>query len=321
VSNKSFKSLAVISALVVWCCFSIEARSQSYPAKPITMIIPSVAGSGLDVVARRYVSIFQESIAQPFVMDNRPGAGNSIGTIAAAKAAPDGYTLLFVGGDSMSPMFDRTYPNILEAMTPVIGLAKGSFFLVTSTSAPGNMPEFIRFVKASPGKYNYATVAVTQTLPVEVIKDRAQIDLLRVPYKSISQVAQGFIQGDVLAYASIPAGLEPALTAGKARLLVYLDSERNPLFPDVPAASEVGLGDIQSRFTFAVWAPIATPPQIISYLNTAFNKAVTRPEIETLLKRQGALPVGGPPQVHADSIKASQKFYVEAIRIAKFVPD
>ena len=165
----SNKTLAVISALAIWCCLSIQARAQNYPAKPITMIIPSVAGSGLDVVARRYVSIFQESIAQPFVMDNRPGAGNSIGTIAAAKAAPDGYTLLFVGGDSMSPMFDKTYPNILEVMTPVIGLAKGSFFLVTSTTAPADMREFIRFVKASPGKYNYASVAPTQMLPMEVV--------------------------------------------------------------------------------------------------------------------------------------------------------
>ena len=317
----SKKTLAVISTLALLCCLSLGARSQNYPAKPVTLILPYAAGSGFDVLVRRYSAALQEEIKQSVIVDNRVGGSAVIGTVAASKAAPDGYTVLFLGGDSMSPIFGKQFPNILEVMTPVILLAKGAFFLITATSAPGDIQDFIRYVKANPGKYNYASVAPTQMLPMEVVKQRAQIDLVLVPYKSIAQVNQAFIQGDVLAYASIPTGLEPALTGGKARLLVYLDSERNPLFPDVPAAPEVGLGNIMARFSFGVWVPNGTPPQIVSHLNAAFNAVAKRPEIEAMLKTQGARTVGGSPQVHSDSIRASQAFWTEAIRIARYVPD
>jgi tripartite-type tricarboxylate transporter receptor subunit TctC len=313
-----------LPSLVVMALGSLASfvSAQSYPTKPLTMVVPSAAGSGNDITARRFGSAFQEELKQTIVVENRPGVGAALGVTTVAKAPPDGYTWLFLGGDSASPVFGKQIPYILDELTPVIQLTRGAFFLITSTAIPAaNVEEFVRIVKANPGKYNYASAATTQMIAMEVVKQKAGLDLVHVPYKGIAQVNSAFMQGEIIAFLSIATGLESAIAQKKVRFLAYLDGERNPLYPDVPSAPEVGLGGVTSRYSQAVWVPKGTSAALISRLNASFNNVLKRPDIQEFVRAQGSQISGGTPEAHAESIRVAYAFWAEAARIAKFVPD
>lgn len=314
--NKILGSLVATGFALSVAFLSQQAAAQAYPSKPITMIGPYAPGSGGDLTMRSYLAALQEEFKQPVIFENRPGAGGAIGVVALSKAAPDGYTLGFFGGDSYSNVFGPEFPDLLTVVSPVIQLQRGAFFLITSSDIPAtSAKEFIDFVRASPGKHNYAAIIPTQYLPMELIKSRFNLNLVEIRYKGIADINSAFLRNEVTAYISNPTGLESAIAQKKVRFLAYLDKERNPYYPNIPTAAEAGLPGLFAQFTLAVWVPIGTPQKIILRVNAAFNNAIKRPEVQKFMQTQGAVPVGGSPQLHYDHIKAAHAFWAETIRV------
>jgi tripartite-type tricarboxylate transporter receptor subunit TctC len=314
--------LKLITAAIA-TLLALPVGAQSFPSRPITFIVPFAAGSGTDVTGRVYARGLEEEIKQSVLVENRPGGAATLGVAAVAKSAPDGYTLLFLGGGSVSRTFRKELPaELLTELTPVIQLTRGSMFLMAKTDIPArDAREFIEFVRKNPGKFNYASIASTQMMPMEVLKDKAKLQMQHIAFKGGGQVHQAFASGDVIAMIGNSQGNEALFSEGKLRFLVYLDDKRNPLYPDVPAAPEVGLAGVQAPFTQALWAPAKTPVDVIARLNAAMNSVLKRPEVLKLATAQGASISGGRPQVQSDAIKAEHAYWAEAARISGFQPE
>jgi tripartite-type tricarboxylate transporter receptor subunit TctC len=308
-------------ALLALCTGAAEA--QSFPTRPITVIVPFGAGSGTDIACRIFNKGAEDDLKQTMIVDDRPGGAATVGAAYVARSAPDGYTLLCLGGGSVSKTFRKDLPiDMLTDLTPVVQITRGSMFLIVKSDLPvKTAQDFVEFIRKNPGKYNYGSIASTQMMPMEVLKDKAGLSMVHIPYKSVGNVQQGFASGDIVAYVSNEVGLEGLLAANKIRFLAVLDNERNPYKPDIPAAPEVGLAGVLAPFTQAYWAPANTPPEAINRLNAAFNASLKTQATLDYLRNQGARPTGGPPKVQYDSVKAEQAYWAEAARIAKYEPE
>jgi tripartite-type tricarboxylate transporter receptor subunit TctC len=203
-----------------------------------------------------------------------------------------------------------------------VQIARGSMFLIVSDVVPGKTAQdFVEFIKKNPGKYNYASIASTQMMPMEVLKDKAGLDMVHVPYKSLAGVQQAIASGDVVAYVSNSVGLESMLQSGKLRFLASLSDERNPCTPNLPAAPEVGLKGVAAPFSQGYWAPAKTPVEIINKLNEAYNVSLKTQPVQDYIKNNCATPGGGAPKVQADWVRNEFNYWSEAARISKFTPD
>jgi tripartite-type tricarboxylate transporter receptor subunit TctC len=308
-------------ALLALCAGT--AQAQSFPTRPITVIVPFGAGSGTDIACRIFNKGAEDDLKQTMIVDDRPGGAATVGAAYVARSAPDGYTLLCLGGGSVSKTFRKDLAlDMLTDLTPVVQITRGSMFLIVKSDLPvKTAQDFVEFIRKNPGKYNYGSIASTQMMPMEVLKDKARLSMVHVPYKSVGNVQQAFASGDIVAYVSNEVGLEGLLAANKIKFLAVLDNERNPYKPDVPAAPEVGLAGVLAPFTQAYWAPANTPPEAINRLNAAFNASLKTQATLDYLRNQGARPTGGPPKVQYDSVKAEQAYWAEAARIAKYEPE
>jgi len=313
-------ALALSAALVLpaW------GQGAPYPSKPITVVVPFAAGSGTDIAARFFSNLLSQEIKQSVIVENRAGGTGTVAADYVAKAAPDGYTLLYLGGGSLSQTFfsRKLTTDILKDLAPVVQLARGEMFLIVRSDLPvKNVQEFLALVRKEPNKYNYASIAATQMMPMEVLKDKARVQMTHVPYKGAGQIQQAFEAGDVVAIVGNRNGYENLFDAKKVRYLMAFGNERNPNAPDVPSAAESGLPGVHAPYSFALWAPAGTPADVMGKLNAAFNGILKRPEAVEYIRRSGGVPAGGPPQVQADAIRAERAYWAEAARISKFVPE
>ena len=299
------------------------AQAQNYPNKPVTVVVPFGAGSGTDIACRIFNKGAEDVLKQTFIIDNRPGGAAVVGTSYVAKSAPDGYTLLCLGGGSVSKTFVKNLPvDLLTELAPVIQIARGSMFLIATDVVPGKTAqEFVDFIKKNPGKYNYGSIASTQMMPMEVLKDKTGLEMVHIPYKSLAGVQQAMSSGDVVAFVSNSVGLESMFQSGKLRYLATLSEERNPCTPNIPAAPEVGLKGVAAPFSQGYWVPAKTPAEIINKLNEAYNVSLKTQPVQDYLKGVCATPGGGAPKVQADWVRNEQNYWAEAARISKFTPD
>jgi tripartite-type tricarboxylate transporter receptor subunit TctC len=287
--------------------------AQTYPGRPVRVIVPVPAGGTPDVVARMVTPGLVAAFGQQFIIDNRAGAGGLIAAEMAAHAAPDGYTLFFSspGALTILPYLQKNVSyDVVRDFTPVSLAAIGPFLLIAHPSVPvKTVKELIALAKAKPDGLNYASAGsgAANHLAMELFKSMAGVDILHVPYKGAPQAVTDLIGGSInLMFNSIPPVIQH-IKAGRLKLLGVSSAKRSPQLPDVPTVSEAGVPGYESTTWFGLLAPAKTPQAIIARLNEAIVKAVNAPELKTQLAVLGYDPVGGSAAEFAQFIRAEAR--------------
>jgi tripartite-type tricarboxylate transporter receptor subunit TctC len=274
--------------------------AQDYPTRPIRIVVPFGAGGPADVAARVLGNAMQESFKQPFVIENRPGAGAVIGTQEVAKSSPDGYTLLMMSNtqtanESLVPQ--RKY-ELMRDLVPIAPINYSDLVIVVHPSVPAKtLKEFITLAKSQPGKLNYASSGqgTPYHMAGELFKTMAGIDLVHVPYRNSGEARNGVIGGQVQMMIDAVTTMAPNVNQGQVRALATTGEARSSVLPDVPTAKQAGLSGYEATIWLGLMAPTGTPKPIVEKLNAAVNAAIKRPEIVKLWADQGAAPMSMTP--------------------------
>jgi tripartite-type tricarboxylate transporter receptor subunit TctC len=300
------------------------ARAQTYPTRPVRLIVGFPAGNASDIVARVVAHALSDRLGQQFVVENRPGATGTMATGVVVKAAPDGYTLLMevVTGSVLS---SALYPNLnydfMRDITPVARLGEGAYVMVVNPSVPvSTVPEFIAYAKANPGKVNMASAGSGGPTHVfgELFKMMAGIETLHVAYRGsfLSDLLSGQVQ---LVFGPISQLLE-YIRAGKLRALAVTTANRQAVLPDVPAVREF-LPGYEASASYGIGAPAGTPSEIVGTLNREINAALTDPEVKARLAALGIAPIPATPSEFGTFIAAETQKWAKVIRAANIKAD
>jgi tripartite-type tricarboxylate transporter receptor subunit TctC len=287
------------------------AQAQTYPDKPIKIIVPSAPGGPTDVPARLASQILPSRIAQPIVVENRPGAGGAIGARAVASAPPDGYTLL-AGNTSVFAVIPAVSASAgfdpIKDFAPVAKVSESFQILVVLPSFPAKtLKEFLDYAKANPGKLNYAHTGPggLPHLTAELFKAKTGTDLVGVSYRSGGESVTAVLSGAVqLTFESITV-LLPLIREGKVRALGVTTAKRSPLAPDLPTIAEQGVADYEVLTFNGIVAPKGTPAAIVSKLNAAMNEGLKMPEMQDTITKLGAVTDAGTPEQFGTFIAAN----------------
>ena len=285
-------------ALAVFTFTPVMVLAQAYPNKPITIVVPFVAGGSTDVTARAIGQKLSTQLGQPIVVENKPGAGSTIGVAYVAKAPADGYTLLFTTismaiNASLRPKL--TYDSIKD-LQPIIQISSLPLVLVINPNLPPKtFQEFITYAKANAGKLNYASSGsgTSPHLAGEMFKTMTGISMTHIPYKGNAPVLNDLLAGQVDAHFGLVPGMLPYIKSGKLRALAVTTKTRVASLPDVPTIMELGYPNYEINSWQGLFAPANTPPDIITKLNDTTNRILSDPEFRAVLAKEGSDPVGG----------------------------
>jgi tripartite-type tricarboxylate transporter receptor subunit TctC len=291
-------ALMLAMTLLAMPCVSSSSHAEDYPSRPVRIIVPFGAGGPADVTARLVGNTLQETLGQPFVVENRTGAGGVIGTETAAKAPPDGYTLLMMSNtqtanESLVPGDQRKY-ELMRDLLPIAPVNYSDLVIVVHPSVQAKtLAEFIALAKSQPGKLNYASSGqgTPYHMAGELFKTMAGIDVVHVPYRNSGDARTGVISGQVQMMIDAVTTMAPNINAGQVRALATTGTKRSTVLPDVPTANEAGVPGYEATIWLGLMAPAGTPKPIIDKLNAAINTFVKKPEIVELWKKQGAVPM------------------------------
>jgi tripartite-type tricarboxylate transporter receptor subunit TctC len=268
------------------------AAQQTYPNRPIRLIVGPASGGPTDIVIRIFAAKLSEMWGQQFVVDNRPGAGNTLAPTIASKAAPDGYTLSQCGiSDAIAPALYKKLPfDLLTSFTPVSQIGSTPNVMIIHPSIPArSVPEFVAYTKVNAGKINYASmgVGISTHLSVELFKSMTGANLTHVPYKGATLAFTDLIGGRIAMQTSnLPAFLDPIRT-GKVRALGVTTLKRNAQVPDVPTIAESGVPGYEVTVWYGICTPAGTPRPIVARINADMNKALNMPDLRQRLEVQG----------------------------------
>ena len=301
-------------------------RAQTYPVKPIRVIVPFPAGGATDLFARVLSQKLGEKLGSSVVVENRPGAGGTIGSDLVAKAAPDGYTFLLAttSTHAIAPSLSSKIPyDVVRDFTPIIHVGNApSIMLVPNSSPAKTVKEWIELARKNPGKLNYASSGngTIVHLTTELFKTQAGLFILHIPYKGTALAIPDLITGnlDVL-FDSLPTGL-PHVREGRLRALGVTSGKRTPLAPDLPAIAEV-LPGFESNTWFGLYGPKGLPADIQVKINTAMNLALADADIKDRLARLGIEPVGGTSPQFAAMATADKDKWKRIITDRKITAD
>ena len=294
-----FRLLVLAGCAALCAVASPLVHAQAWPAKPITLIAPYPPGGGVDTVARLIAERLAARLGQAVNVDNKPGAGATLGAAALARSAPDGYTLM------LGSIVDYAIaPHVHKALAfdqqrdfiPVVEAGFGTVALFVNADLPArNVAELVALAKAKPGELSYASTGVggLQHLNAEMFKQLTGTDLVHVPYKGTAQLLPDLIAGRIpLAIDSIPAHL-PHLKTGKTRALAVASRSRSPVLPDVPTMAEAGVPGYESATNYTLFAPAKTPADIVARLNRETNAVLQMPDVVDKLTSLGVVITGG----------------------------
>jgi tripartite-type tricarboxylate transporter receptor subunit TctC len=314
-------------ALIACTIASIALAQSPYPSKPILMIVPLQAGTAVDVVARLVAARMQESLKQPIVVENQPGAAGQIGTERIVRAAPDGYTIGFVN-DSILTMLPNLNPKLsydpLRDLAPVSRVAGNAFAVAVTPSFPAkSIQEFIATAKTLPGEIYFASGGngSPQHIMMEMFKSAAGVNVVHVPYKGAAQALTDVIGGQVQAIGQGIGVMSAQAKAGKVRVLATTGKQRSVLMPQVPTLDESGLPGFEFATWFAVVAPANTPRAIIEKLHDEVVAAATASEVRSRLVEQGYDVDATTPAQLTESIRDGLAKMAKVIRDAGIKPD
>ncbi len=302
--------LAVLAMIGASAGSVASSHAQSYPARPIRVIVPTPAGGPVDTVARLVGNYLSPAIGQGVIIDNRPGAGNTIGSKEAAQAEPDGYTLLYssASGLVLAPMLQKNAGyDPLTSYDTIALVAQSSTILVVHPSVPvTSVRELVAYAKANSGKVNFSSggIGVLPHLIGEWFKSAAGIDIVHVPYRGGGPSINDLVGGQVQMTFEGTSVLVPLIQAGKLRALATTSPTRLAELPDLPTMVESGFPGFMSTSWTGLLAPAKTPREVIAKLNAEINRAVKSPEFKAALAKLSNEPLGGTPQDFTNQIKA-----------------
>ena len=301
--------------------FSAVVHAQQWPSKPVRVIVNVAAGGVADVTMRVLGARLSETLGQPFLVENRAGGDGYIGFDAVARAEPDGHTLLYSPGSSMmiAPhIVKRADLDPTKVLVPIAATGRVSLYLITHPERPfKNFNDFLAHARANPGKLNYGTPGngTSPHIATEVFNREAKVKLSHVPYKGAGPALQDLIGGQIDVVFDPGVGIAPA-KAGKVRMLAIAGPNRHPDFPDIPTLEENGIKGVDGGPHFGLYAPSATPKDVISRINTEMQKAMQHPAVRDRFKAL-AVDVAEPmtPEQFAAYVRA------EHARYAKLIPE
>ena len=305
---------------------SRSASAQTYPSRPVRLIVGFGPGSPADILARLVGQSLAERFGQPFVIDNRPGAGGNIGTEAVVKALPDGYTLLLaaVSDTINASLYEKLNFNFIRDIAPITNLVRQPQVMVVNPSVPAKtVPEFIAYAKANPGKINMASAGngTGPHVAGELFKMMAGVDMVHVPYRGGGGAAMiDLLGGQVQVLFISPVVSVEHIKAGKLRALGVTTATRSEALPDIPTVGEFVPGYEVSAW-FGIGAPKKTPAEIVDKLNRETNAALADPRIKARLADLGAMPSGGSPADFGKLIAEETEKWGKVIRTANIKPE
>jgi tripartite-type tricarboxylate transporter receptor subunit TctC len=288
---------------------TLDAAAQSYPERAVRVVVPFPVGGGTDILARMMLQKLGERVGGSFIIDNRSGAGGTIGTELVAKAPPDGYTLLFASSShTINPsVYRKLGYEPARDFAPVTIAASGPGILVVHPSVPAkSVKELIAFARTRPGQLNYASAGngTPPHLSAELFKSMAKIEIVHVPYKGNTLAFVDLISGSVsLSFPTITSGLPP-VRAGRLRALGVTSKQRSTVVPDVPTIAESGLAGYEAATWYGMLAPAATPAAVVTKLHQQMEEVLKLGDIREKLLAQGLEPVGNKPGEFASIIAA-----------------
>jgi tripartite-type tricarboxylate transporter receptor subunit TctC len=302
------------------------SMAQDYPSRPVKMIVPFGAGGPTDIFTRSLAEELRKTLKEPFVMENRPGAGTIIGTDAAAKSPPDGYTLLMISATQTTT--ETFVPNkpfkLLRDFVPVASLLNSELVMVVHPSVPVNtVKDFIALAKSKPGALNYASSGVGSNYHMagELFKNLTGTDILHVPYKGSSGARNDIISGQIeMMFDSVPS-MAQMIQAGRVKALGTTGKVRSAILPDVPTLSEAGVPGYEATIWIGVMAPAGTPQPIVTLLNTEINKILARADVKDAWEKQGAATMSMKPDEFGVYIQSEIDKWAKVIKANSIKPE
>ena len=298
---------------------ALPAAAQSWPTKPVTIVVPFGPGGPADVYARIVGQGLTEAFKQQFVIDNKPGAGALIGTEVAAKAPPDGYTLLMMSNTHTvnETLFARKPYQLMRDLIPVAPVNSSDLVMVVYPSVPARtLQEFVALAKAQPGKLSYASSGpgTPYHMAGELFKSMSGTDILHVPHKGSAEARNNVMGGHVQMMFDAVTAMKGAIDAGEVRALATTGLQRSPVLPNVPTVNESGVPGYEATIWLGIMAPRDTPKDIVDRLNAEIAKVVARPEIRDAWARQGAVPMTMTPDQFGAFLKQDIDKWAKVIK-------
>jgi tripartite-type tricarboxylate transporter receptor subunit TctC len=312
-------AISRLLALALLCVAAAgPARAADYPTRPVKWIVPYPPAGTTDVLARIIAQWLTEKLGQPFVIENRPGAGNNLGTEAVVKAAPDGYTMLLVNpanGINATLYKDLSF-NVIRDIAPVAGIVRTPNVMEVTPSFPAKtVAEFIAYCKANPGKINMASSGsgTSVHLSGELFKSMTGCQMLHVPYKGAGPALTDLMGGQVdVIFDNLPSSVGH-IKGGKIRALAVTSAERDPSLPDVPTVAETVPG-YEATAWFGIGMPKGTPKDVIEKVNAEVNRALADPKMRARLAELGGKPIAGTPEDFGKVIAAETEKWAKVVK-------
>ena len=302
----------------LWCC---AAQAQTYPTKPVRIIVPFAAGGPADIYARAIGQKLQDSLGQTFGIDDRPGAGAVIGTEAAAKTPADGYTLLMMSNThTVNESLLKIKPyDLLRDFTPVAAVNYSDLVMVVHPSVQAStLKEFIDLAKAKPGTLNYASSGpgTPYHMAGELFKSMAGVDVVHVPYKSSAGARTDVMGGQVQMMFDAVTTMAPLVRSGKLRALGTTGLARSRVLTDVPTVAEAGVPQYEATIWLGIMAPAGTPKAIVDKLNAEINKVLANTEVKDAWGKQGAITMSMSPEQFGKHLRADIEKWARIVKSA-----
>lgn len=298
------------------------AHAQGYPAKPVRLIIAFPAGGGSDVMGRIVAQKLSERFGHQVIVDNRPGAGGSIGTEAAVRSAPDGYTLQLASTSEVSinrSLYTKLSYDPLRDLAPITGVASTPMVLIVHPSMPvKTIKDLVALAKARPGQINYSSAGsgTTTHLSAELFRAMTNVNIVHVPYKgappALADLAGGHVQ---MMFSTLPAVL-PLITSNRLRPVAVSSTTRSRALPDVPTMVEAGVAGYEVNYWYGMFVPLATPKEIVGVLYNHLAQALRSPEMIANINKQGAEPVSMTTGEFAQFLKADAERWAKAVKFS-----
>ena len=313
--------IGAVWAAIAAASFGTAAVAQTYPAKPVRIIVPYAAGGNTDFTARAVGEKLTDALKRQFIVDNRPGAATNIGTEAVARAPADGYTLLMGGAANAINMslFAKLPYDTLRDFDPIALCVQGANVLAIHPTVPAkNLKELIALAKARPGKLNFASSGLgsSNQMAGELLKVMTGINIVHVPYKGNAPALTDLLGGHVeMIFVGVPSVL-PHIQSGRVRGIAIGSLKRFPALPNLPTFDESGVKGYEATTWFGLMAPKNTPREIVARLNTETDKALKSPDIKERFTNEGLEPMGGTPEAFTKFIRSEIDKYAKVIKAA-----
>ncbi len=317
--TKRWLLAGVVAASV--CTFAAPAPAQTYPVKPVRIIVPFAPG-GVDVTARLVADRLTAALGQPFIVENRPGAGGSVGAKMVAGSDPDGHTLMFStpGPVVVSPVMNRNAGyDAVRSFAPVAIVSQSPLLLVVHPSVPAKtLKELVAYAKANPGKVHFPSPGFgTQPhLVGEMFKSMTGLDIVHVPYRGSAPAITDLLAGQMQIYFDNFANVLQHVESGRLRAIAVTGDGRNAQLPDVATMEQSGYGGIAATYWNGMFAPAGTPAAVVARLNATVNQALAIPEVRAALQKLGSIPKTGTPQEFTAFIAAEAERWGKVVRDA-----